>query len=110
MFIARQLPLVALAALVFLAVRGRVQPLMPLVVVCTYFMLIHMITWPEMHYSEPRHSLLAIILMAANKEGCDRFASTQSSCMKDPLLSSVIPTSRPQYKRWANRWQGVYAQ
>jgi len=35
MFMARQLLLVALVALVFLAVRGQVRPLVPLVVVCT---------------------------------------------------------------------------
>jgi 4-amino-4-deoxy-L-arabinose transferase-like glycosyltransferase len=71
MFMARQLPLIALAALLFLAVRGRARPLLPLGIVCTYFMLVHMITWSEMRYSEPLHPLLAIILMAAGKEGFD---------------------------------------
>lgn len=79
MFMARQLPLIALAALVFLAVRGRIRPLLPLVVVCTYFMLLHMVTWSEMRYSEPLHPLLAIIVMATSKEACDCFARTPSS-------------------------------
>ncbi len=79
MFMARQLPLIALVALVFLAVRGRVRPLLPFVVVCTYFMLVHMSTWSEMRYSEPLHPLLAIIVMAAGKEGCDWFARKQPS-------------------------------
>ena len=79
MFMARQLPLIALVALVFLAVRGRVRPLLPFVVVCTYFMLVHMSTWSEMRYSEPLHPLLAIILMAAGKEGFDCFAHKQLS-------------------------------
>ena len=79
MFLARQLPLVALAALVFLAARYRLRPWMPFVVVGTYFMLFHMITWSEMRYSEPLHPLLAIIVMAAGKEGFDCFARTQPS-------------------------------
>lgn len=73
MFVARQLPIVALVALGFLAVRRRIRPLIPFVVVCVYFMLVHMITWSEMRYSEPLHPLLAIILMAAGKEGFDFF-------------------------------------
>src|SRR5262249_5478066 len=71
MFMVRQLPLVALAALVFLAGRGRIGPLLPLVVVCMYFMLLHMVTWSEMRYSEPLHPLLAIIVMAAGAEAYD---------------------------------------
>jgi len=71
MFMTRQLPLIALVALVFLAVRNRVRSLVPLVMVCVYFTLIHMITWSEMRFSGPLHPLLAIILMAAGKEGCD---------------------------------------
>lgn len=69
MFVARQLPLVVLAALVFLAVRSRIRPLVPLVAVCTYFTLVYMITWAEMRYSEPLHPLLAIILVMAGREG-----------------------------------------
>jgi 4-amino-4-deoxy-L-arabinose transferase-like glycosyltransferase len=71
MFMARQVPLVALAALVFLALRGRGRPLVPLVVVCMYFMLIHMSTWAEMRYSEPLHPLLMTIVVAAGKEAFD---------------------------------------
>ena len=69
MFVARQLPLAALAALVFLAVRGRLRPLVPFVAVCTYFTLVHMITWAEMRYSGPLRPLLAIILVMAGREG-----------------------------------------
>jgi hypothetical protein len=79
MFMTRQLPLVALVALVFLAMRGRIRPLVPLVVVCTYFMLVHMITWSEMRYSEPLHPLLAIIVVVAGKESFDCFARKQLS-------------------------------
>ena len=79
MGIARQLPLVALVALVFLGARGRVRPLMPFVVICTYFMLVHMVLWSEMRYSEPLHPLLAIIVMAAGKEGFDRVLQKQPS-------------------------------
>jgi hypothetical protein len=89
MFMARQLPLIALVALVFLAVRGRVRPLLPFVVVCTYFMLVHMNTWSEMRYSEPLHPLLAIILMAAGKEGYDWFAR------KQPHLRIAFPFLEP---------------
>jgi len=32
-------------------------------------MLVHMITWSEMRYSEPLHPLLAIIVIAAGTEG-----------------------------------------
>jgi 4-amino-4-deoxy-L-arabinose transferase-like glycosyltransferase len=77
MFLARQLPLFALAALVFLAVRGRVRPLAPLLVVCAYFMLIHMSTWAEMRYSEPLHPLLAIMMVAAGTEGFGSCARRQ---------------------------------
>ena len=76
MFMTRQLPLVALAALVFLVVQGRVRPLLPLVVVCMYFMLVHIITWSEMRYSEPLHPLLAIIVAAGiRRTACQRSVS-----------------------------------
>jgi 4-amino-4-deoxy-L-arabinose transferase-like glycosyltransferase len=71
--VARQLPIVALAALVFLAVRGRIRPVMPFVAVCAYFTLVHTITWAEMRYSEPLHPLLAVILVTAAGEGSDVF-------------------------------------
>jgi hypothetical protein len=74
MFLTRQLPLVALAALVFLAVRGRVRPLKPLVVVCAYFTLVHMLLWAEIRYSDPLHPLLATMVMVASQEGYDWFA------------------------------------
>jgi hypothetical protein len=73
MFVARQLPIMALMALVFLAVRRRIRPLMPLVVVCAYFTLVYMITWAEMRYSEPLHPLLAIIIVIAGREGFEVF-------------------------------------
>jgi Na+-translocating ferredoxin:NAD+ oxidoreductase RnfD subunit len=73
MFVARQLPIIALAALVFLAVHRRIRPLVPLVVVCAYFTLVYMMTWAEMRYSEPLHPLLAIILVTAGREGFDVF-------------------------------------
>jgi 4-amino-4-deoxy-L-arabinose transferase-like glycosyltransferase len=71
MLSARQLPLLACAALGFLAIRGRLRPLVPFMVLFAYFMLIHMLTWSETRYSEPLHPLLAIILALAGKEGCD---------------------------------------
>jgi hypothetical protein len=67
----RQLPIIGLAALVFLAVRRRSQPLVPLISVCAYFTLAYMVTWAEMRYSEPLHPLLAIILAIAGREGFD---------------------------------------
>jgi hypothetical protein len=69
MFVARQLPLAALAALVFLAVRGRIRPLVPFVAICAYFTLVYMLTWAEMRYSGPLRPLLAIILVIAGREG-----------------------------------------
>jgi 4-amino-4-deoxy-L-arabinose transferase-like glycosyltransferase len=71
--VARQLPILALVALVFLAVRGRIRPLVPFIAVCAYFTLVHMITWAEMRYSEPLHPLLAIIVVTAGREGFDVF-------------------------------------
>ena len=71
--VARQLPIVALAALVFLAVRGRIRPLVPFVAVFAYFTLVHMITWAEMRYTEPLHPLLAIIVVTAASGGFDVF-------------------------------------
>jgi hypothetical protein len=73
MLVARQLPIIALAALVFLAARHRIRPLVPLVVVCAYFTLVYMLTWAEMRYSEPLHPLLAVILVTAGREGFDMF-------------------------------------
>jgi 4-amino-4-deoxy-L-arabinose transferase-like glycosyltransferase len=74
MFLTRQLPLVALAALVCLAIRGRVRPLRPLVMVCAYFTLLHMLLWAEIRYSDPLHPLLATMVMVASQEGYDWFA------------------------------------
>jgi hypothetical protein len=71
--VARQLPMVALVSLVFLAVRGRIRPLVPFIAVGAYFTLVHMITWAEMRYSEPLHPLLAIIVVTAASEGFDVF-------------------------------------
>jgi 4-amino-4-deoxy-L-arabinose transferase-like glycosyltransferase len=71
--VARQLPIVALAALVFLAVRGRLRPLLPFLAIGAYFTLVHMITWAEMRYSEPLHPLLAIIVVTAASEGFEVF-------------------------------------
>jgi hypothetical protein len=71
--VARQLPMVALAALVFLAVRGRIRPLVPFVAVSSYFTLVHMISWAEMRYTEPLHPVLAIIVVTAAREGFDVF-------------------------------------
>jgi 4-amino-4-deoxy-L-arabinose transferase-like glycosyltransferase len=67
MFVARQLPIIALGALGFLAVRRQLRPLVPLIAVCAYFTLVHMITWAEMRYSEPLHPLLAIFLVTAGR-------------------------------------------
>ena len=71
--VARQLPMVALAALVFLAVCGRIRPLLPFIAIGAYFTLVHSITWAEMRYSEPLHPLLAIIVVTAASAGSDVF-------------------------------------
>jgi predicted membrane-bound mannosyltransferase len=71
--VARQLPMVALAALMFLAIRGRLRPLLPFVAVCAYFTLVHMISWAELRYSEPLHPLLAVIVVTAASEAADVF-------------------------------------
>jgi 4-amino-4-deoxy-L-arabinose transferase-like glycosyltransferase len=71
--VARQLPMAALAALVFLAVRGRIRPLVPFIVIGAYFTFVHSITWAEMRYSEPLHPLLAIIVVTATSEAFDVF-------------------------------------
>jgi 4-amino-4-deoxy-L-arabinose transferase-like glycosyltransferase len=71
--VARQLPMVALAALVFLTVRGRLRPLVPFIAIGAYFTLVHSITWAEMRYSEPLHPVLAIIVVTAASEGFDVF-------------------------------------
>jgi 4-amino-4-deoxy-L-arabinose transferase-like glycosyltransferase len=69
MFLTRQLAVVAGAALVFLALRGRLRPLLPLVVVCAYFTLVYMFLWADTRYSDPLHPLLATMVMAAGQEG-----------------------------------------
>ena len=85
MFVSRQLPIVALAALGFLAARRRIWTLVPLVAVCAYFTLVHMISWAEMRYSEPLHPLLAIILVTAGREGFDVFKSRKGNCISSDL-------------------------
>jgi hypothetical protein len=75
--VARQLPMVALAALVFLAIRGRIRPLVPFIAIGAYFTLVHSITWAEMRYSEPLHPVLAIIVVTAASEGFDVFKRRQ---------------------------------
>jgi 4-amino-4-deoxy-L-arabinose transferase-like glycosyltransferase len=84
MFVARQLPIVALAALVFLSVRRRIRPLMPLVAVCAYFTLVYMLTWAEMRYSEPLHPVLAIILAAVGRAGFDLFKRGKGDVFVQP--------------------------
>lgn len=73
MLISWQLPILALVGLVFFAGRGQLRPLLPLVIVCAYFTLVHMITWPEVRYSQPLHPLLAIIVGAAGGESFNLF-------------------------------------
>ena len=87
MFVARQLPLVALGALVFLAIRRQIRPLVPLIAVCTYFTLVHMITWAEMRYSEPLHPLLAIFVVTAGRVGYGRLTAMhqqETTCDQRP--------------------------
>jgi 4-amino-4-deoxy-L-arabinose transferase-like glycosyltransferase len=79
MLVARQLPIIALVALAFLAVLHRIRPLVPLLAVCAYFTLVYMITWAEMRYSEPLHPLLAIILVSAGTEGFDAWTGIARS-------------------------------
>jgi 4-amino-4-deoxy-L-arabinose transferase-like glycosyltransferase len=81
----RQLPLVALVALVFLAVRGRLRPLVPFLLIFAYFLLMHMITWSELRYSQPLHPLLAIIVVMAGMEGLAALSSpVQGVCGAQP--------------------------
>jgi hypothetical protein len=65
MFVTRQLPLIALGALGFLVVRRQIRPLVPLMALCAYFTLVHMITWAEMRHSQPLHPMLAVFLVTA---------------------------------------------
>jgi Dolichyl-phosphate-mannose-protein mannosyltransferase len=67
MFVTRQLPLIALGALGFLVVRRQIRPLVPLMALCAYFTLVHMITWAEMRHSQPLHPMLAIFLVTAGR-------------------------------------------
>jgi hypothetical protein len=91
MFVARQLPMVALGAVVFLAIRPRLQPLLPIVTLCMYYTLIHMITWTEMRYSEPLHPLLAIILVIAAREGFAFFEHRRAYPFRcGPPNSSIV--------------------
>jgi hypothetical protein len=71
MLVAAQMPLVALGAILFLLLRGRLRPLLPFILVCGYFTLIHMITWSETRYSGPLHPLLAIIIVVAAGEAIE---------------------------------------
>jgi 4-amino-4-deoxy-L-arabinose transferase-like glycosyltransferase len=88
MVVARQLPIVALAALVFLAVRRRLRPLVPFVMVCAYFTLVHMSTWAELRYSEPLRPLLAIILATAG--GVVRVSLTRQPRQRESKRRPVL--------------------
>ena len=76
---ARQLPIVALAALVFLAGHGRIRPLLPFIAIGAYFTLIHSISWAEMRYSEPLHPVLAIIVVTAASTASDVFKRSRAA-------------------------------
>jgi len=65
MFVVGQMPLVALVAVLILCRLRRLRPLKPFILVCGYFTIIHMITWPEIRYSSPLHPLLAVIIAVA---------------------------------------------
>ena len=53
-------------------------------------MLVHMRAQSEMRYSEPLHPWLAIILMAAGKEGCDWYPPAHSlTLLSSPRLSEL---------------------
>ncbi len=67
-FIARLLPLVALAGLVVIHIlHNRINNFAPLLVICGYFMAVYTITHPEVRYSEPLYPILATIIAAAAK-------------------------------------------
>src|SRR5215471_3469707 len=72
MLLARELPVIALAALILLIARRRVQPLLPLLVVGAYVMIVHTLTWSEIRYSAPLHPFLAIVVTAAGWEAISR--------------------------------------
>jgi hypothetical protein len=63
------------------------RPLVPLVAVCVYFTLVHMITWSEMLYNEPLHPLLAVILAMAGREGYDIFQRRRGAFLQTEVLS-----------------------
>jgi hypothetical protein len=111
MFVARQLPIAASAALVFLAVRSRMRPLVPLVAVCAYFTLVHMITRAEMRYSEPLHPLLAVILAMAGREGYDifqrrrgAFLQTEAPPMKRKNITNQSDLARTNSSSSSTTW------
>jgi hypothetical protein len=66
--VTRILPLFVLIGLIILhELHGRVRTVVPLLVICSYFMLIYAITYPEMRYIEPLHPLLLTIIVTAIK-------------------------------------------
>jgi hypothetical protein len=77
----------ALGALGFLALCRQIRPLGPLITMCTYFTLVHIITWAEMRYSAPLHPLLAIFLLTAGRVGYGRLTAMhqqEKTCEQRP--------------------------
>lgn len=67
-FAARLLLLIALLALIIQhEVHGQVTRLIPLLVLCGYFMVVHAIGYPEMRYSEVLYPILVTIIVVAVK-------------------------------------------
>jgi 4-amino-4-deoxy-L-arabinose transferase-like glycosyltransferase len=67
-FMARLLPLVAVAGLAVIHImHNRINNFVPLLVICGYFMVVYTITHPEVRYSEPLYPVLATIIAAAAK-------------------------------------------
>ncbi len=89
--VARQLPILALAALVFLVLRGRIRPLLPFIAIGAYFTLVHSITWAEMRYTEPLHPVLAIIVVRAATAASDVFKRTKAETSPQREGQPMVP-------------------
>jgi 4-amino-4-deoxy-L-arabinose transferase-like glycosyltransferase len=85
---ARVLPIIAVIALIILhELHGQVRRVMPLVLICSYFMVVYALTYPEIRFSEPLYPILVTIIATAVKP--KEFNSRVS--FQNRAISSYIP-------------------
>lgn len=72
------LPFLALSSIFVL--RYRLQEFKPLLIICSYFIVIHALTYAEARYSEPLYPIVAVMIAAAGAELQRRLEARSKYC------------------------------